>query len=316
MKSALFTAGLALLSGGVSASPIEARQRDRLNIPRGFSKLVFGDDFNTYAAGSQPNPAKWAFDLGTSYPGGPQQWGTNEVQTYTKSTDNIVITKSGTLLITPLLVNGKWTSSRIETTPAHDFACPAGKKIRIEANLRLGNNPSAQSMGIWPAFWMLGSAYRGNYWNWPTIGEVDVLESVNGVPTAWQTIHCGPNGNGGPCNEYSGIGNSVGGFTRNDWHTISVDIDRTNAGGSWQGEKLTWRLDGKEIFSVTGTRVNDEAAWTTVTRSAKFLLLNVAVGGSFPDNLANDAHVQTPTAQTIGGKGASMEVKYVAVFST
>jgi beta-glucanase (GH16 family) len=34
------------------------------------------------------------------------------------------------------------------------------------------------ALGYWPAFWALGSPYRGNYQNWPGIGEFDVMENV------------------------------------------------------------------------------------------------------------------------------------------
>ncbi|KAK3688772.1 concanavalin A-like lectin/glucanase domain-containing protein [Podospora appendiculata] len=292
-----------------------AHVRRASSLPQGFNRLLFGEDFSAYDAGSQPSRTKWKYDLGTSYPGGPAQWGTGEVQTYTSSTANIVITPQRTLQITPVKSSsGKWTSARIESTAAYDFACRAGGRLRVQASVKLGNNAPARQLGIWPAVWMLGSAFRGNYWSWPGIGELDVLESINGAATAWQTIHCGPNSPGGPCNEYTGVGSNTG-FTRGAWHTIALDIDRTNAGGSWRGEKVVWRVDGRVVFTVDGNRVNDQAAWTAVTRSSKFLLLNVAVGGSFPDNVANpQPGVKTPTSATVGGAGSAMEVQYVAVF--
>ena len=61
---------------------------------------------------------------------------------------------------------------------------------------------------------------------------------------------------------------------------------------------------------------SEEWVWTAVTRNPKFLILNVAVGGDFPDNVENPDRVKTPTSATKGGEGASMELKYVAVFST
>ena len=79
---------------------------------------------------------------------------------------------------------------------------------------------------------------------------------------------------------------------------------------------MTWFVDGRVTRTVSGATINDEAAWTAVTRKAKLVLLNVAVGGGFPDNVANPGGARTPTSQTAGGVGASMEVRYVAVFST
>ena len=318
----VLTVGLVLLGGAQTAATSVPEwgcgPGYNVYLPKGFKKALFVENFSLYRPGSIPSTSKWAFDLGTSYPGGPRNWGTGEVQTYTSSTNNIVTTSSGTLQITPVKnsVTGAWTSSRIETAAARDIVCPPGKAIRIEAWIKLGDLPVNKQLGIWPAFWMLSSAFRGNYWNWPMIGEIDILENVNGESTAWQTIHCGPNAPGGPCNEYTGITSGQSVVDRSRFQRYSVDIDRMNAGGSWTGEKLVWRIDGNIVFTVDGNRVNNETAWTAITRTPKFLLLNVAVGGSFPDNVANPNLEKTPTNATVGGKGSAMEVRYVAVFST
>ncbi|CCC12681.1 hypothetical protein SMACR_05642 [Sordaria macrospora] len=147
------------------------------------------------------------------------------------------------------------------------------------------------------------------------IGEIDILENVNGASTAWQTIHCGPNAPGVPCNEYTGVTSQAAGLDRSRFHKFSVDIDRTNPGESWKGEKVVWRIDGNVVFTVDENRVNNETAWTAVTRTPKFMLLNVAVGGSFPDNVANPTLGKTPTSATVGGKGSAMEVRYVAILA-
>ncbi|EAA30171.1 glycoside hydrolase family 16 protein [Neurospora crassa] len=312
--------GLALLSGTYAAEPPVHEWGQgtgyHVHLPKGFKKALFIENFALYVPGSLPSTSKWAFDLGTSYPGGPEGWGTGEVQTYTASTDNIVITTSGTLQITPVKdpVTGNWTSSRIETVAARDIVCPPGQAIRIEAWIKLGDLPVSKQLGIWPAFWMMSSAYRGNYWNWPMVGEIDILENVNGASAAWQTIHCGKTAPG-PCNEYTGITNKAA-HRWSGFHRFSVDIDRTNPGGSWKEEQIVWRIDGKAVFTVKGSRVDDEKAWTALTRTPKYILLNVAVGGSFPDVLANPSLERTPNNATVGGEGSAMEVRYVAVFST
>ncbi|KAK3392899.1 concanavalin A-like lectin/glucanase domain-containing protein [Podospora didyma] len=310
-------AAASLLDGTMAAPLVGGKIIKQLNrrvsIPSGFSRILFEDDFSTQPAGSQPSPSKWVMQTGTGYPGGPTTWGTNEVETYTTSRDNVVITSSGTLLITPLNNGGRWTSSRIETVSG-DFRCPAGDKLRIEASLRFGSAPPSQQMGIWPSFWAMGSDFRGQYHLWPAVGEIDIAESINGQPTVWNALHCGT-APGGPCNEYSGI-SSTGAMSRGDFHTVAVEIDRTNAGGDWRGETLKWFVDGRVTATVSSARVSDEKAWTAVTRNAKFLILNVAVGGDFTDNVANEGFVHTPTGQTAGGPGASLEVRYIAVFST
>lgn len=80
---------------------------------------------------------------------------------------------------------------------------------------------------------------------------------------------------------------------------------------------MTWFIDGVKNFQISGAEMGGvERVWTAVTRNPKFLILNVAVGGDFPDNVENPSRAKTPTSATRGGEGASMEVRYVAVFST
>ena len=55
--------------------------------PSGWTQ-VWADDF-TGAANTLPSSSNWIIDTGTSYPGGPAQWGTGEIQTYTNSTANL-----------------------------------------------------------------------------------------------------------------------------------------------------------------------------------------------------------------------------------
>ncbi|KAL1864517.1 hypothetical protein VTK73DRAFT_5820 [Phialemonium thermophilum] len=293
----------------------------RITAPAGFSQVLFLDDFSSQEAGALPSSSKWNIDTGTSYPGGPAHWGTNEIQTYTDSPANIAITPNGTLRITPLYgessgkskARGGWTSARIETTAAHNFSCQPGARLRMEATLRVGSAPAAAQMGIWPAFWSLGAAFRGHYEDWPRAGEIDILETLNGAPTVWQTVHCGTAPAGGPCHETDGIGATAPLSRGGQWHTVAVEIDRTNAAGDWREETITWFVDGDATFHVSGAVVGDLDAWTSLARAPRFLLLNVACGGSFPDAVAR---TRTPTSQTAGGEGSAMEVKYVAVFST
>lgn len=271
-------------------------------------------------------PSKWVIATGTSYPNGPGNWGTNEVQTYTKSPSNINITSSGTLLITPLRVSvalpsvdDYWTSARIETITDH-IACPPGGKLLMSASLRFGSAPSPSQMGIWPSFWALGSEFRrsGKFDQWPGAGEIDIAESTNGSPAVWQSLHCGV-APGGPCNEFSGLSTSTPLESLRDgrtFHVFGAEIDRTNPGGDWKGEKLTYLVDGRPMVVLTGAQIGDEKAWTAVTRMPKYLILNVAVGGDFPNNVANLEGGKTPNGKTAGGIEAGLEVEWVAAYST
>lgn len=280
--------------------------------PPGFANTLFFDNFADLPAGSLPSADRWIIDSGTSYPGGPANWGTGEIQLYTTTPNNLKISSGRTLLLIPQKQgDGSWTSSRIESTPAHNFACGPGQKLRMEANLRLGNADPSVSLGIWPAFWVLGADIRevGSYHDWPAAGEIDILECLNGEPTVYQTVHCGT-AEGGPCHEPMGI-RATSPFSRGHWHTVAVEIDRTPTDAS--AESIAWIVDGTRTAAVYASTVGDDAAWAALAHSPKFLLLNVAVGGSFPNAVAQE---DTPTAATLGGAGAALEVQHVGVYTT
>ncbi|MGS2618035.1 carbohydrate-binding protein [Micromonospora sp. LZ34] len=268
--------------------------------------LVWSDDF-TGSAGTLPSASNWIIDTGTSYPGGPPNWGTGEIQTYTASTANVSHDGGGNLRITPLRDgSGRWTSARIETVRSN-FKPPSGGVLAIEGRIQMPNVTGAAAAGYWPAFWALGSPYRGNYQNWPGIGEFDVMENVNGINSVWGVLHCGV-APGGPCDEFNGIGASracPGSTCQSAFHTYRFEWD-----ASVSPQQLRWYVDGQLYHTVSQSRVG-EPYWSQMTSHAGyFLLLNVAMGGAFPNGVAGGA---TPTAATVPGR--PMLVDYVAVYS-
>jgi Carbohydrate binding module (family 6)/F5/8 type C domain/Glycosyl hydrolases family 16 len=270
--------------------------------PSGWN-LMFSDDF-TGPAGSGPG-ANWQYDVGTSYPGGPGPgFGTSEVETMTSNPANVSLDGNGNLKITALRdAAGNWTSGRIET-PRGDFQPPAGGKLRVEARLQMPNVTAAAAAGYWPAFWMLGTPYRGNLWNWPSVGEIDIMENVNGINNEWGTFHCGTSP-GGYCNEKSGIGGQRAcspTTCQAAFHTYTVEWDTSTS-----PQTLKWYLDGVNFHTVTSAQM-DAATWAAATNHGFFIILNLAMGGEFPAALGGG-----PTSATASGK--SMLVDYVAVWS-
>ncbi len=269
--------------------------------PAGWTS-VFRDDFNG-PAGSGVNTANWQYVNGTSYPGGPANFGTGEVETMTSATSNVALDGNGNLRITPQRdAAGNWTSGRIETTRS-DFQPPAGGKLRIEARLQMPDVTGAAAKGYWPAFWALGAPYRGNWWNWPSIGELDVMENVQGVNNEWATMHCGV-GSGGPCNETTGIGGQtpcVPTACQAAFHTYAVEWDRSTS-----PEQMRFYLDGVDFHTVRADQV-DATTWANATDHGYFLILNVAMGGAFPAAFGGG-----PDAGTVPGH--ALVVDYVAVW--
>ncbi|MDQ0834792.1 hypothetical protein QF032_006636 [Streptomyces achromogenes] len=270
----LSTLGLAAAAAAAVTLPANASAPTP---PSGWTQ-VFLDDFNG-AAGTGVNTSNWQYSTGTSYPGGPANWGTGEVETMTDSTANVSLDGNGNLRITPLRDSaGRWTSGRIETNRT-DFQPPSGGKLRVEARIQMPNVTGTAAEGYWPAFWALGAPYRGNYQNWPGVGELDIMENVQGLNKVWATMHCGTNP-GGPCNETTGIGNSVAcpnTTCQSGFHTYSMEWDR-----SVSPEAIRFYVDGVNYHTVTANQV-DATTWTNATNHGYFVILNVAMGGAFPD---------------------------------
>ncbi|MFB6439336.1 glycoside hydrolase family 16 protein [Streptomyces sp. NPDC056411] len=292
-RAVLFAASAALVTAGTvtlpTASAQEAGPPGRPDRTAALAE-VWRTDFDG-AAGARPSDDDWIIDTGTGYPGGPPNWGTGERQTYTGRPENLQLDGAGHLRITARKDGTTWTSGRIESRRA-DFAAPAGGRLRIEASVRMPEVTGDAALGYWPAFWTLGADFRGNYQNWPGIGEFDVMENVNGIDKVWGTLHCGVSP-GGPCNETQGKGTSrpcPGSACQAGFHTYALELDRTDPAA----EALHWYVDGQEFHTVNASEM-DADSWARATHHGHFLLLNLAMGGGFPDGVAGFA---TPTDST------------------
>ncbi len=268
---------------------------------------VWGDEFNG-AANTAPNGSNWQYDLGTSYPGGAANWGTGEVESETNSTANVYLDGAGHLAIKPIRdASGHWTSGRIETRNS-SFAAPAGGKMAVEASIQVPNVTGSAALGYWPAFWMLGSAFRGVYTNWPLAGEIDTMENINGLNKEYGTLHCGVDP-GGPCNETTGLGGNTScspTTCQSAFHTYRVEVDRSTS-----PEQIRWYLDGVQFWQVSSNNPGmDATTWANAVDHAFFIILNVAIGGAFPNAICG---CSSPSAST--ASGIPMLVDYVRVYT-
>ncbi|UOZ05761.1 glycoside hydrolase family 16 protein [Amycolatopsis sp. WQ 127309] len=239
---------------------------------------VFQDDFDG-AAGTGLNTQDWLYDRGTGYPGGAGAWGTGELETATDSTDNVYHDGAGHLAIQPLRdAAGNWTSGRIETQRT-DFAAPAGGQLEISASLK---QPSpASGLGYWPAFWAMGGDARPvGATNWPSIGELDIMEDVNALSKHSTTFHCGQWQ--GECHDPDGITSDLQDCPgcQDGYHSYSVVVDRRDAAA----EELRFYLDGNQTYSVKQNQVSD-ATWKAAVDHGFFVIFDVAIGGSYPNKV-------------------------------
>lgn len=294
----------ALAAAALVTVPLTVPAAASIPPPESGWTTVFADDF-TGGSGSLPSSANWLIDTGHSYPGGPANWGTGEIQNYTSSTANLSQDGAGNLRITPLRDGaGNWTSARIETQRT-DFKPPSGGVMRIESRIQMPNVTGAAALGYWPAFWALGGPYRGNWWNWPAIGEFDIMENVNGINSVWGVLHCGVNP-GGPCNETTGLPANracPGSTCQSAFHTYRFEWD-----ASTSPQVFRWFVDGQQFHSVSQNQV-DATTWANMTtHQGYFVLLNVAIGGAFPNN---NSGTTTPGPGIVPGR--PMVVDYVTV---
>jgi hypothetical protein len=143
--------------------------------------------------------------------------------------------------------------------------------------------------------------------SWPATGEIDVMEDVNGLSEVSGTLHCGTDP-GGPCDETEGLGSGLVACPgcQAGYDTYSVIVNRTDA----SDESVTYYLDGKPYDRVTEAQVG-VATWAAAVDHGFFLILDLAVGGGYPDDACG---CRAPTSST--GSGGSMSVGYVAVYTT
>ncbi|GAA1292392.1 hypothetical protein Psi02_49730 [Planotetraspora silvatica] len=266
--------------------------------PPGFS-LTWSDDFGS-AAGTGVNTGTWKYDTG---PG--SSFGTGEIETMTNSTANVFHDGAGHLVLRALHSGSNptsgWTSGRIETQAA-TFGAPPGGVVRMESSIQQPNVTTANGAGYWPAFWMLGAPLRTGT-PWPTSGEIDILEDINGRSSVFGTLHCGTNP-GGVCNESTGIGSGERPCPgcQTGYHTYAVEIDR-----SVSPEQIRWYLDGNNYFSLSANRV-DATTWANAVDHPFFIIYDLAMGGGFPAAFGGG-----PNAATVSG--GQMNIDYVAVYN-
>ncbi|KAH6690292.1 glycoside hydrolase family 16 protein [Plectosphaerella plurivora] len=251
-------------------------------------------------AGASPDWSAWDAVLAINTNG--------DIQEYTNSPANLQLSGHDTLRIIPRKdpATGRWTSGRIESKGA--WAPPPGRRLKIQGDLRLGAGAPGLRQGLWPAFWVLGDDMRHGR-PWPVCGEMDIFEHRNSDAVVHGVMHCGtipetaPNWHGGVCNEPLGRKSSTGFHDLHNWHTWALVWDRTS--GDWRKETITWFMNGTPFHTVDGNSIGDEAVWASLAHKKFYIILNVAIGGTFPG---------MPNDQTQHGEAGMLEVRNLGVY--
>ena len=248
---------------GAAGDPMDAgavvSDADASGDPLAGWTLSWSDEFNG-ATGTKPDPANWGYDIG----GGG--WGVSQLQVYTNNAANASMDGNGNLQIVAIKdAQGGFTSARLKTQ--NKFQQAYGR-FEIRAKVVTGN-------GMWPAFWMLGDDFNGN--NWPQCGEIDIME-VRGTR---------PYNNGGSLHGpgYSGMHPLTGTYVMphvdggpslsDDFHTYAVE---------WETGVVRFYVDDNLFETHTPADIPADAGANAkwVYDHPFFILLNVAVGGTFP----------------------------------
>lgn len=200
-----------------------------------------------------PDQERWRFETGA------HGFGNDELQRYTDDLANAYVGADAHLSIvlrpTDPGASEPYTSARLRTID--DVALGYGY---VEARLRM---PARPSSGVWPAFWLLPVSGT-----WPDDGEIDIVETVNGDP-GWSTnVH--------------GIGDA-GRWEAYDWHAIDINDGAWHTFGALVlPEAISFWLDDQFVRTVSRAHIGDGNDWAYAEDYRFSVLLNVAMGGTYP----------------------------------
>jgi beta-glucanase (GH16 family) len=233
--------------------------------------LVWSDEFaNSTGANAEPNPLVWTYDTGNS------GFGNSELEDYCAwnssvspcdpTNPNAYVGTDGYLhIVAQQPSTGVYTSARLKTEGLFSF-----QYGRFEVRAQV---PEAQ--GFWPAIWQMGNNIANV--NWPACGEMDVLERIDAPGS--------PDWNEGSIHGTGFTGGNLGtqynfpaGQTAAGWHTYGM---------IWSKGSVAYYVDDPTQPYVTYTPSSisgfNGAVWPFDT-GPNFIILNLAVGGSWPGN--------------------------------
>ncbi len=259
--------------------------------------LVWSDEFsNSGTSNVLPNSKIWAYDTGYQCCGNNEQENYCAAGSSTAPCDpnnpNAYLDTTGILHITARNPSGTtYTSARLKTEGKFSFMYG-----RIEARMML-----PESQGMWPAFWLLGNNIVTL--SWPGCGELDVMEHIDGnnppayvgaTPPGYDWIAGSVHG-GTSASEANGTQQyHPTGFSAAAWHTYGM---------IWSKGQVEYYVDDPTNVYATFTPANFPGPWP-FDQGPQFILLNLAVGGSWPGNV--DGTTVFP---------GDMQVDYVRIYT-
>jgi beta-glucanase (GH16 family) len=248
IKTAIFV--VSLMIAMVKAQP-RAQKTD----------TVFFEDFNEISL----NRTKWNVEItGNTH--------NNEQQAYIDSSATIYLVKgsdaegalNGALVIKGVYHPG-FTSKEQNKYDFLSGRINTENKVMFKYGTASARMKMTGGAGLWPAFWALGNG------NWPDCGEIDIMETVGDPNWISNAMH-GPNYFGNTPFTYRAF--FPQGTDVEQWHVYSVD---------WSPDSMIFKLDGKITYTVTRQMVEHYGRWAFDNN--KFIILNFALGGGYPNSV-------------------------------
>lgn len=229
---------------------------------------VWSDEFSATALDN----VSWSLDL---------NGGDSRVRDSMGTSDNVYIEDGELVIRTQRQTVGKYeyTSGAVSSQGKRSWKGLTRACVRAKLP---GGGGGGKGAGIWPAHWMMPESKAC----WPSKGEIDIMEMINGDGAHHATYHwrereiggCGDkcaNGSTTPSCRHPSIGSTTGDTSfADEFHEYAVEYSPGH---------IHFALDG-----VVFQRLNKSSQSTHLKQNAEFfavpyyMILNTAVGGPWP----------------------------------
>ena len=241
-----------------------------------FGQVIWSDEFDT---GTALDTRVWSYDLGAS------GWGNQELQEYTSNPENVRIENGNLVITVQEIKNGdadsSFTSARVRTQDKLTF-----KYGTIEARIKMPDLAD----GLWPAFWTLGNNF--SQVGWPSCVELDIMEMGSSSAIAAGVInqrvgsaaHWDYQGSRAHYAQFLDTGSNLD----DGFHIFTMN---------WTPERVTTYVDGRQIWTF---HIKEGfCADCSEFHQPHFLILNVAVGGTYTGLLSASQITATTPAEML-----------------
>lgn len=214
-------------------------------------KLVFEDHFD----GDKLDESIWTKEVGMLRKAEPQYFTDEDRNCFVKDSNLVIRT------IKEEYRGAPYTSASVITGPKHTWMYG-----RIEMRAKL-----PYSQAVWPAFWTLGANFFDGT-DWPTCGEIDIMEMVGGDGTkdneTLSTVHWDSVAKNGH-DEFGGHSHAYVHSEKlcNDYHIYAVE---------WEADKMAFFFDDHELFTMP---ITDDMRGAF--NQPHFIILNTSLVGEW-----------------------------------